>query len=46
MIELDSRDERNSVDVLRLDIDQIAYNPENEGIYFIRGNRLSSILLE
>lgn len=46
MIELDGRDERNSVDVLRLNIDQIAYNPENEGIYFIRENKLSSILLK
>jgi len=46
IIELDGRDERNSVDVLRLDIDQIAYNPDNEGIYFIRENKLSSISLE
>ena len=46
IIELDGRDERNTVDVLRLDIDQIAYNPENKGIYFIRENKLSSISLE
>lgn len=46
IVELDGRDERNMVDVLELDIDQIAYNPKNEGIYFIKGNRLSSISLD
>jgi len=46
IIELDGRNERNTVDILKLEIDQIAYNPENEGLYFIRESKLSSISLE
>jgi len=46
IIELDDRNERNTVDILKLEIDQIAYNPENEGLYFIRESKLSSISLE
>jgi len=46
IIELDGRDERNIVDLIKLDFEQIGYNPEDEKIYFFKQGVLSRTSLE
>ena len=44
--ELDGRDQRNTFDLIKLDFEQIGYNPEDKGIYFFKQGKLSRFLLE
>lgn len=46
IIELDSRDERNTVDLMEMDFEQISYNPKDEKIYFFTQGKLSRTSLE
>lgn len=46
IIELDSRDERNIVDIIKLDTSQIAYNPKEEAILIVKNKKLIQISLE
>lgn len=46
VIELDSRDVRNTIDVLKISADDIAYNERENKIYVIKGKELLSISLE
>jgi hypothetical protein len=44
--ELDSRDQRNTVDLIKLDIQEMAYSQKDEKIYFIKDKKLLSLSLE
>ncbi len=44
--ELDGRDQRNTFDLIKLNFEQIGYNPEDKGIYFFKQGKLSRFLLE
>jgi len=46
IIELDSRDQRNTVDLFDYEISQITYEPEEEKLYFVRDNKLFKMALE
>jgi hypothetical protein len=44
--ELDNRDQRNTVDLIKLDIQEMAYSQKDEKIYFIKDKKLLSLSLE
>ena len=44
--ELDGRDERNVIDITKLNAEQIAYNPKNETILAVKNEKLIQISLE
>lgn len=46
IIELDGRDERNAFDLFKMEIRQIVYHPEEELLYFVRGEKLLRTDLE
>lgn len=46
IIELDDRDQRNTIDLFDYEISQITYYPEEEKIYFVRENKLFRMELE
>ncbi len=46
IIELDGRDQRNTMDIIKMTVDQIGYNPADKKIYFVKGNELLRISLE
>ncbi|MFH1551483.1 MAG: PEGA domain-containing protein [bacterium] len=46
IIELDNRNEKNTVDILKSNIQEIAYNNEDESIYFIKEKELLKMSLK
>jgi hypothetical protein len=44
--ELDNRNQRNTVDLIKLDIQKMAYSQKDEKIYFIKDKKLLSLSLE
>jgi len=46
IIELDSRDEKNIVDIMEIDAQEIVYSNENELLYIIKDEKLIGISLE
>ncbi|MFH1460824.1 MAG: PEGA domain-containing protein [Patescibacteria group bacterium] len=46
IIELDDRDQRNAVDFLKSDFQEISYSPKDKKIYLIKDNQLLGVSLE
>jgi len=46
IIELDGRDERNTIDIFQSDTEQIGYNLKDDKLYFIKEGKLFAISLE
>jgi len=46
IIELDSRDERNTTDIIKMNVQEIAYSNENQLLYVVKDEKLLGISLE
>ena len=46
IVEMDSRDNRNIINLIKLDVEKMAYSQKDEKLYLIKDNELLAISLE